>query len=346
MTVQMNHGTGGVVTLQAPSTGTATVTIPARDGTLALGGPVISFNSAGTVLSGSGCTVAEVSTGIYDVTRTTAASNANYGVIPVAWTADSGSVNLDGSNDYITATSLAALSGQSAFTVFGRYKLNSTVSQSACLFQQRQDSSKLSGVRAFSDGNIYVYDDSEANNYGWASAATVGVTAGTWFTFAAVFDGGLSGNSNRMKIFFNATQATLSFSGTIGSSFAANTGAFEVGRWNSGGSFTYGNMAVSNIRVYTTALTSGDITNLHNGIDVGSPALQWKFTDLSGTTVTDSSGNSRNGTLTNGPTWSTVDGSGLIGRVLSRTTTVTRVEFRTSGGVLTKPAEAAVSMLA
>lgn len=76
MTVQMNHGTNGVVTLQAPSTGTATVTIPARDGTLALGGPAISFNSAGTVLSGSGCTVAEVSTGIYDITRAAATVDA------------------------------------------------------------------------------------------------------------------------------------------------------------------------------------------------------------------------------------------------------------------------------
>lgn len=346
MTVQMNHGTGGVVTLQAPSTGTATVTIPARDGTLALGGPATSFNSAGTVLSGSGCTVAEVSTGIYDITRTSAASNANYGVIPVAWTADSGSVNLDGSNDYITASNLTVLSGQSAFTVFGRYKLNSTVSQVFGFFQQRQSSSAYCGLRAFTDGSTYLYFDSDNANYAQAATSTAGITAGTWATVAVVYDGTQTGNANRLKFYVNGTQVALTFYGTIGSSYASNNGAFEVGRWNAGGTISYGNGAVSNVCVYSTALTGGNITSLHNGEDVGFPVLRWKFSDLSGTTVSDSSGNSRNGTLTNGPTWSTVDGSGLIGRVLSRTTTVTRVEFRTSGGVLTKPAEAAVSMLA
>ena len=39
----------------------------------------------------------------------------------------------------------------------------------------------------------------------------------------------------------------------------------------------------------------------------------WKFDEISGTTATDSSGNNNNGTLTNGPTWTT----GKINNALS-----------------------------
>ena len=49
---------------------------------------------------------------------------------------------------------------------------------------------------------------------GWFDYSTV-INAGELFTWGIVFDGSLSGNANRLKLFINGVQQTLTFDVTV-----------------------------------------------------------------------------------------------------------------------------------
>ena len=63
---------------------------------------------------------------------------------------------------------------------------------------------------------------------------------------------------------------------------------------------------IDELRVWNTARTQSNIQNNKDtclmGIEIGLVGY-WKMEDGSGTTLTDYSNSSNNGTLTNGPTW-------------------------------------------
>lgn len=74
---------------------------------------------------------------------------------------------------------------------------------------------------------------------------------------------------------------------------ASVDGSNAAERWNGG---------ISDVRIYTRALTDAEILNLHNNIEPTTNNLVgwWKLEELVGTTVNDYSGNNLNGTRTNG----------------------------------------------
>ena len=90
----------------------------------------------------------------------------------------------------------------------------------------------------------------------------------------------------------------------------SNSGSWYFMRHSS--SYTAGEM--TEVAMWNVALSPAEITNIYNGgvpWDLNghsqSSALlgYWRMNDGAGTVATDSSGNGNNGTLTNGPTWST-----------------------------------------
>jgi hypothetical protein len=342
MTVQMNHGTNGVVTLQAPTTGTHTVTIPARDGTLALGGPAISFNSAGTVLSGSGATVTRVSAGVYDITRTTAASNANYGAVGSGQIGQSFGLSLDGTNDYVSTTYTTAI-GTGGFTV--SFWARASATQNGAIVSKRNADEwyvGMSNATNFSSSGtkFIVYDG------GRAITSSSGYNDNVLHHVAYVRD-----NSGGTLYVDGASVAT---SGTTGVNIA-NTSQLWWGTLTNGNAelapgYRF-NGTISDGQIWTSALTSGSITSLYQnrpgGTQVGSPVARWKFNETSGTTADDPIGG-YDGTLVNGPAWVTISGSPLHMLILreSCTITVLRVAFYTSSGSLADPSEASLSMLA
>jgi hypothetical protein len=343
MTVQMNHGTGGTVTLQAAASGSGTVTIPASTGTLALGGPAISFNSAGTVLSGSGATVSEVSTGIYDITRTTAAANANYGVVPVAWTDDLTAVACDGSNDHIATPITTALGNAYSYCCWVKF----TATQTGGLISKRTASG------GFYQSSLYIAGDAAGGSSGTKFVlnhnsssgnrqiiSTSGYGDNTWHHVAVTHSGSQTDLYVDGVSVANSTATTGSLTATDSVFIAALSNGASVGG-------VYYNGSMRDVRLWIgTTLTSGEVASVMANQSVGTPTFWYPLSTGSGTTATDASGNGNAGTLVNGPTWATSAGAALNGRPLSRTTTVMRIEFRTPGGVLTTPSEASISMLA
>lgn len=71
------------------------------------------------------------------------------------------------------------------------------------------------------------------------------------------------------------------------------------------GGFHFWQGIIDDPRIYNTALTTTDVANLAAGVDVTAGLVAyWPLEEGSGTTTVDTIGGN-NGTLTNGPTWST-----------------------------------------
>jgi hypothetical protein len=89
--------------------------------------------------------------------------------------------------------------------------------------------------------------------------------SGVWEHWIFVFDGTLSGNSNRLKLYKNGIQQSLSFSGTMpattidlsgsGTTHANIGGYYNAASWNG---------KIDDVRIYNRALSSGEILDLYN----------------------------------------------------------------------------------
>lgn len=90
----------------------------------------------------------------------------------------------------------------------------------------------------------------------------LGLTTGTWYHVAVVFDGTLTGNANRLKVFVNGVQKTLSFTGTIPAALLNSAAAFELGRFQGLGRFLDG--LLDEVGLWGRALTSAEIITRYN----------------------------------------------------------------------------------
>lgn len=297
--------------------------------------PRVSFNSSGTILSGSGATVSRVSTGIYDITRSVAYANANYGAVGQGTVADAIAVLFDGSNDYISRTDSGLNAGTGAFSV--SCWLRPTTSGT-----RRPFATKYAGSTGYfcelTTGNVvkfYAEAGSSAN-----------ITGATALSANTTYHVVMTRSGSTGKIYVNGTEDA---SGTVSSSSLDNAADFAVGLYSGLGAFAG---YIADVRVWIgTAITSGNVTTLYaggiRGSSVATETLWWKLDENTGTSAGDSSGNSKTGTLNNGPTWSTITGAPLVMRIVrgSCTTTVMRVAFYNLSGALTDPSEASIAML-
>jgi hypothetical protein len=87
-----------------------------------------------------------------------------------------------------------------------------------------------------------------------------------------VFDGTLSGNTNRAKIYVNGSNVTSSSGGTIQSSTLSYSTYLNTGYLHGSGSFYNGYL--DEVGVWSRALTSSEVTQLYNS----GLGLQYPFT--------------------------------------------------------------------
>jgi hypothetical protein len=125
------------------------------------------------------------------------------------------SLDFDGVSDYMTCGYIPELNSTQTFTISTWLKFDDVTTTQRILGQ----TSNPNAITIFSfGGKIAATLTSTA--YGYTSAI---LSIGTWYHIAIVYDGTLTGNANRLKIYVDGTQQTLlSFSGTI----PATTGTF------------------------------------------------------------------------------------------------------------------------
>ena len=98
------------------------------------------------------------------------------------------------------------------------------------------------------------------NNNGITTDANLVIN--TWYHVVMVYDGSLAGNANRLKVYVDGTQKTISFVGTIPAVLQDSTAAYEIGRFSTVGRY-FGGMIEGN-GFYNIALTQAKITQLYN----------------------------------------------------------------------------------
>jgi hypothetical protein len=107
-------------------------------------------------------------------------------------------------------------------------------------------------------GTLYTCLENGAANYGTMSYSLTG-----WRHLVVVYDGSLSGDVNRLKVYIDATQQTLSFpSGTPLPATYTITGNFTIARDQSDSAFGSGTYDL--VRVWDRSLTGAEVTSLNN----------------------------------------------------------------------------------
>jgi hypothetical protein len=165
----------------------------------------------------------------------------------------------DGASDYIEfpySDVNSYLNGVSQFTWSNWMKRNA--SNSKLIIAKGTSLSNDISFEFWSDGNCYVEMGNGSNAYGSFSNNST-----DWQLLTMVFDGTLTGNSNRLKAYLNGTQQSLSMGGTINSTTHTNNGNLTIGKveWQ-GGTFSHGEHGP--FLIYNRALSAGEVLQNYN----------------------------------------------------------------------------------
>jgi hypothetical protein len=289
----------------------------------------ITQGGAGTVtIAGSGASI----NGFNDKTAT-AGQYAVVNVIPVGTNAyyvdgdltfapliNTYSVDFDGTNDYANAVSPSSLSNVEAISlwfkpdvVYGPGLLKSYV-----LGLGGSDRGIALGGAWFgplSNEVITIAND----NHLWSYTASGGsISSGTWHHLGVRWESTSSstnsGNAG-YDIYLDGTKVGNTFGTyTSGIGTKITTAAITTAARNRSGTISqYYNGKIDEFAIFTSAISESDIISMYNSGIPGplasySPALWWRMGDIaggSGTTITDQGSGGNDGTLTNGPTFST-----------------------------------------
>ena len=229
----------------------------------------------------------------------TFANEANSG----AWNGNTYSVDLDGSNDYVEVGNVSGLTGNS-FSISAWFYLTSNPSGEGIFGAGSSSSNRVwlqvldsNTIRFGSLGNINTFD---------LSSGTFSLN--TWYHVVGV----ISGTSKEVFIDGSSlgTASVSSLSGTNGNS--VRIGALPSQTSAFGALNPYQGL-LDEVSVFNTALSSSNVATIYNSgspADISSlnPLGWWRMGDNdsgTGTTITDQGSGSNDGTLTNGPTFST-----------------------------------------
>lgn len=133
---------------------------------------------------------------------------------------------------------------------------------------------------------------------GGSGAVASQVVASAWAHFGFVYNGGGAANADRLKMYKNGVELSITFSGTIPATMPApDPSVFFTMRDVASTIFTDGKAAL--VRAWTAALTADEIAQEFNSV---SPARTANLVLLSpyddGTKAVDYSGNGNHGTVT------------------------------------------------
>lgn len=222
------------------------------------------------------------------------------------------SVDFDGSDDYMSIPdadifSMGNGSGtDNAFSISGWFNADSIGTfhiatkdaSSAREWSFRTVSSQLHFF-AFGTGGGYI-----GRKYG------TNLNTGQWYHAVVTYDA--SKASSGIKLYLNGTRvddadyASGTFTASKNTSAEVRVSALQVNN-------TYSDGIIDELSIFNTELSASDISAIYNSgtpadISSLSPVGWWRMGDNdggTGTTITDQGSGSNNGTLTNGPTFST-----------------------------------------
>jgi len=257
--------------------------------------------------------------------KTGTLENSSHGVPQWTTNCKYGScLEFDGEGDHVNFGDLNELNSVSEFTIVGWFKDNTT-SQDNHLFNKAQDENNDIVGETWS-GYLYFELGNDANAWGRWSDYSTEISDGEWYHAAFVFNGSGSGDTDRMKIYVNGVERSL----TIGGGIAIPSTTADLSSYN----FTISrntaswNGTIDDVQIWNRALTEDEIKELYKskvtyGTQTnfslsesntgdsdayydfyrnGTVTAIWHFDEGSENYTFDESGNNNTGTLKNGTT--------------------------------------------
>ena len=204
------------------------------------------------------------------------------------------SVDFDGTNDYMDVGNDSSLSISGALSITAWIYADSL--SGFPMIMSKRESIAAHAYQFYSTGNKLNY------NNGTIVQSTGTISTGAWTHVGVTFDG-----SGGVSFYINGSSAGTA---TAASTNPTNTGAVTIAKAFNG---NYFNGKIDELAIFNSALSSSNITSIYNSgvpADISSlnPLGWWRMGDNNGgvgTTITDQGSGGNNGTLTNGPTFST-----------------------------------------
>lgn len=181
--------------------------------------------------------------------------NGNNGTLtngPTFNSANSGVISFDGVNDYVDTGYLPGTVSSLTINTW----ISKTSQTRAYLLAANTGAGSGIGFELYETIAYFNAYQNNTNQY-----AQINWSANGWYNWCFRFDGSATGNSNRLKIFINGVEQTLTFAGTIQNTISANE-TFRIGQRN--WSVSYSQNLVSNIKIYNRALSIPEIVQNFN----------------------------------------------------------------------------------
>jgi len=203
------------------------------------------------------------------------------------------SVDFDGTNDYMDAGNDNSLSISGALSVSAWIYADSL--NGYPMFLSKRASASGHAYQFYSNGGKINY------NNGTIVQSSGTISTGAWTHVAVTFNG-----AGAVAFYINGSSAGTA---TAASSNPTNSGSLSIGRAYNG---NYFNGKMDEVSLFNSVLSASNISDIYNSgvptdISSLSPVGWWRMGDDdggTGTTITDQGSGGNDGTLTNGPTFS------------------------------------------
>lgn len=167
-----------------------------------------------------------------------------------------GSIVFDGTNKYVSLPKQNTFVNVTEFSMCAWMKR--TLSNSLIIISQVESLSNDIAFELWSDGYAYFEVGNGQNSYG-----RVLNNSTSWQFLTMVYNGSLTGNSNKLKGYINGVEQTLDFNGTTIPSTTGTVNAnFILGSYPIG--LNFGNGNISNVQIYNKTLSPREILQNYN----------------------------------------------------------------------------------
>jgi hypothetical protein len=170
-------------------------------------------------------------------------------------------LNFDGVDDVIAAGDIAATDGASQLTA-SAWVYSSVLAAGAPAVTKWTNSNNNWALYTSESGDGGSNDISftvDGTNDGYTTGNIH--KAGVWEHWVGVFDGTQTGDSARLKIYFNGEAQSLTFNGTIPATTNSNSAAVSIGI--DPDPFTKWTGLIDDVRIYTRALSADEVKRLY-----------------------------------------------------------------------------------
>ncbi len=227
------------------------------------------------------------------------------------------SISFDGFDDYISISDSNDLSfgdgsSDSPFSISAWVKFGTL--QNSRIFSKRAGGTTGREYQLSYNANkiqFTLYDQSESWAYIYAENTANSLFAGQWYHVVATYDG--SGSENGLTLYVNNVDVTTTRASS-GAYTAMENGTSDVYIGSNGYDATYCvDGLIDEVAIIGSELSAAQVSTIYGSeaptsLSAYSPVGWWRMGDndgATGTTITDQGSGANNGTLTNGPTFST-----------------------------------------